>query len=393
MVSVSTVAAEVAMTPVHITRSLVGRWSVPKGKPPLFLFGFNPWKTFMVDWFPDYDVRFVPMKVWPIDFEINWRWQILADRRSRVLAWQYKGLPKVKAFCARHGVPFHFVEDGFIRSVSLGALKAPPLSLVFDSKDMFFNANEPTDLEAILATYDFDADPVLMARSRTVIARLLSSRLSKYNSAVAVDIEAVLGPKDRKRVLVIGQVERDASIKYGSQQPYTNNDLVWTARRENPDAQVIYKPHPEVMQGTAEALSDPELVSEAAQILRQDISLADALDSADHVYTITSLSGFEALLRGIKVTTLGCPFYSGWGLTDDRQPNDRRHRKLTVEQIFAASYILYPRYFDPVARQPVEIEGALDILADMRTRTLAEGERGGQRAGAEQGASSPIRAG
>ncbi|MCV9963514.1 capsular polysaccharide biosynthesis protein [Pararhizobium sp. BT-229] len=347
----------------------------------------------MVDWFPDYDVRFVPMKVWPIDFEINWRWQILADRRSRVLAWQYKGLPKVKAFCARHGVPFHFVEDGFIRSVSLGALKAPPLSLVFDSKDMFFNANEPTDLEAILATYDFDADPVLMARSRAVIARLLSSRLSKYNSAVAVDIEAVLGPKDRKRVLVVGQVERDASIRYGSLQPYTNNDLVWTARRENPDAQVIYKPHPEVMQGTAEALSDPELVSEAAQILRQDISLADALDSADHVYTITSLSGFEALLRGIKVTTLGCPFYSGWGLTDDRQPNDRRHRRLTVEQIFAASYILYPRYFDPVARQPVEIEGALDILADMRTRTLAEGEGGGRCAGTGQGAPSPIRAG
>lgn len=99
--------------------------------------------------------------------------------------------------------------------------------------------------------------------------------------------------------------------------------------------------------------------------LDQDVSLSDALDTVDHVYTITSLAGFEALLRGIKVTTFGCPFYSGWGLTDDRQPNERRGRKLTIDQVFAA-YILYPKYFDLIAKEPVAAEQALAILAGMR---------------------------
>lgn len=57
------------------------------------------------------------------------------------------------------------------------------------------------------------------------------------------------------------------------------------------------------------------------------------------------LAGFEALLRGKKVTTVGAPFYSGWGLTDDRQQIARRDRKLSIEEIFAGAYILYPFYY------------------------------------------------
>jgi capsular polysaccharide export protein len=354
------------MTPVHVAKSLYCRLLPPNDKPPLFLFGFNAWKTFMIDWFPQYDVRFVPMKVWPVEFAINWRWQILADPRSRVLAWQYNGLPGLKEFCARHKIEFHYVEDGFVRSIELGAKRTSPISLVMDRKEMFFNASEVTDLEEIISTYDFNANPQLLDRARNVMARLLETRLSKYNSGESPDMETIFGPKTRKRVLVVGQVERDASILYGCAKRFSNNDMVWIARRENPDAQVIYKPHPEVMQGTAEAMSDPHQISGAATILKQDINLADVLDTIDHVYTITSLSGFEALLRGIKVTTLGCPFYSGWGLTDDRQPNDRRTRKLTIEQLFAAAYILYPIYLDPVMKERIEIEDAIDILSHMR---------------------------
>ena len=36
--------------------------------------------------------------------------------------------------------------------------------------------------------------------------------------------------------------------------------------------------------------------------------------------TMTSLAGFEALLRGKPVTTHGQPFYAGWGLTEDICP-------------------------------------------------------------------------
>jgi capsular polysaccharide export protein len=205
-----------------------------------------------------------------------------------------------------------------------------------------------------------------MARAGTNLQTLLSTRLSKYNCGETLDVNSLYGEKVKKRVLVIGQVERDASIAYGCSRKFSNNDLVWLARRENPDAQVIYKPHPEVLAGTASVMSDPDLVRNVAQVLDQDISLPDAMDTIDHVYTITSLSGLEALLRGIKVTTVGCPFYSGWGLTDDRQPNPRRVRKLTAEQIFAAAYILYPKYLDPIAKEPIEFERSLEILSQMR---------------------------
>lgn len=339
--------------------------------PPLFLFGFNKWKTFICDWFPEHEPRFARIKQWPFEFDFYWKQQLLRDPRARVLAWQYKAPPKLKAFCARHGIPFHYVEDGFIRSVALGALQVPPLSLAFDAQDMYFNANGPTDLEDILRTYDFAGDPALMRRARAAREQLLASRLSKYNSGHRLDIASVYGEKTRKRVLVIGQVERDASIAYGCARRMTNNDLVQLAAAENPDAQVIYKPHPEVLKGTAEAKSNPALVRDIAMILTQDISLADALETIDHVYTITSLSGFEALLRGIKVTTVGCPFYSGWGLTDDRQPNPRRNRTLSIDEVFAAAYLLYAKYLDPVTKRPIEIEEALDVLARMRAEQMA----------------------
>lgn len=335
-------------------------------KPPLYIFGFSKWKTFIQDWFPDHEVIIAPAKTSSDQFDRIWKKRILRDDRSSVLSWQYKGPSHIKEFCVNNKIIFHYVEDGFIRSIKLGASHTSPMSLTFDRQDMYFSSQKSTDLEDILSTYDFTNDINLTNRAKQAIDFILSTGISKYNSATPVDISAVYGAKTKKRILVIGQVESDSSIWHGCIKPVTNNDLVRLARLENPDADVIYKPHPEVVSGIATKLSDPSDVRTIARILEQDISLADAFESIDHVYTITSLSGFEALLRGIRVTTIGCPFYSGWGLTDDRQPNPRRIRKLSVEEIFAGAYILYPRYFDPEQKKYIEIEDALTIISNMR---------------------------
>jgi capsular polysaccharide export protein len=348
------------------------RGKTPSGKPPIFLFGFSKWKVFIKEWFPDHIVIHAPVKISNLEFNLRWRYRILSDPRSTVYTWQYKGPSAIKEFCKRNKVDFAFVEDGFIRSVSIGALHTPPMSLAFDKQDMYFNAQSKTDLEDLLAHYPFKDDPALMARAEKCMNDLLEMRLSKYNMGETVEIEKIYGPKDRKRVLVVGQVERDASIQYGCSLRLKNNDLVRLAYEENPDAQIIYKPHPEVLHGTASPLSDPAEVRGICQILTQDISLADSFDTIDHVYTITSLSGFEALMRGLKVTTLGCPFYAGWGLTDDRQPNPRRHRALSVTEVFAAAYILYPRYFDPISQTSIDIEDAISILYSLRTKKEME---------------------
>ncbi len=45
-------------------------------------------------------------------------------------------------------------------------------------------------------------------------------------------------------------------------------------------------------------VSNPQDVSNISKVIFDEISLVDSLETIDHVYTITSLSGFEALIRG-----------------------------------------------------------------------------------------------
>ena len=78
---------------------------------------------------------------------------------------------------------------------------------------------------------------------------------------------------------------------------------------------------------------------------------------------MTSLIGFEALLRGIPVTTLGAPFYAGWGLTTDLGVVPaRRGARPSLLGLIHAALIEYPRYLDPVTNLPCPVEIAVDRL-------------------------------
>jgi capsular polysaccharide export protein len=327
-----------------------------------FVFGLSPWKGFIRYWLPHEEIYRRGKRVSWIEFMFFWRPRILASSSPEVFVWGYRSPRFLEEFCSRHNIPLIRMEDGFIRSIALGATKTPPLSLCFDSPVLHYDPSAPSRLERIIQTYGFASDHALMQRARQGIDRLLQTKISKYNLSKYADVRTIYGPKNKKRILVIGQVEDDMSIIKGCQQLIDNNDLVRYAYEENPSAQIIYKPHPEVLHGTRRARSNPEKVKSIAQILDQDISLADAFETIDHVYTITSLSGFEALLRGIEVTCLGMPFYAGWGLTSDFQKCERRTAKRTVEELFAASYILYPVYFDPVLKKEISFEEALELL-------------------------------
>ena len=61
---------------------------------------------------------------------------------------------------------------------------------------------------------------------------------------------------------------------------------------------------------------------------------------------MTSLVGFEGLLRGLNVVCYGLPFYAGWGLTQDRHRIERRTRQLTLDDLVAGTLIEYPRYIN-----------------------------------------------
>ena len=107
-----------------------------------------------------------------------------------------------------------------------------------------------------------------------------------------------------------------------------------------------------------------------ADAIVRDEGMAALLKRVDAVHVLTSLTGFEALLRGLDVTTHGQPFYAGWGLTRDMaSPIARRTRRLTLDQLVAGALLLYPIYLDPVTQLPCPAEVLLDRLRTMKAPT------------------------
>ncbi|TDK51604.1 capsular polysaccharide biosynthesis protein [Antarcticimicrobium luteum] len=246
------------------------------------------------------------------------------------------------------------VEDGFLRSRGLGADLVPPLSLVADDLGIYYDPRRPSRLEHLIAARaTLRADQ--HARAERLIAALTGAGLSKYNlSGKTYDL-----PPGR-RILVPGQVEDDASIRTGAGTVNTNLALLRAARAANPDAVIVYKPHPDVEAGLRQGAADPEGL---ADVTVPHADPAALLAQVDELWTMTSLMGFEALLRGVQVTTLGAPFYAGWGLTRDLgEIPARRNARTTLEGLVHAALIDYPRYRDPVTGLPCPVEVIVERL-------------------------------
>jgi len=264
------------------------------------------------------------------------------------------GLP---ALAARDGVPLIRVEDGFVRSVGLGADFLPPASLVFDKGGMYYDPRSRSDLDRLLAEIDFDA--AMVERAHRLIAQLVGRGVTKYNLGGAAPVWGLAS--GRRQILVPGQVEDDLSVVYGGGEVRTNLDLLASVRAANPDAFILYKPHPDVVAGHRKGAVPDGLARRYADAIVEDVQIAALLAGIDEVHTMTSLAGFEGLLRGRQVTVYGRPFYAGWGLTRDKLPLDRG-RRLSLEELVAGALTLYPRYFDPVTRLPCGPEVIIERL-------------------------------
>ncbi|MEL6683993.1 MAG: capsular polysaccharide biosynthesis protein [Pseudomonadota bacterium] len=248
------------------------------------------------------------------------------------------------------------VEDGFLRSRGLGADLIAPLSLVLDDTGIYYDASRPSLLENLLNASDTLNESARL-RAAALIERIKEARLSKYNLKTK---KLPKLPKGR-RILVPGQVEDDASIKLGTSEVSNNLTLLEITRKANPAAVIIYKPHPDVEAGLRPG-KVPN-AKELADVVLTKADPIDAIEAVDEVWTMTSLLGFEALLRGKKVTCLGMPFYAGWGLTDDRaMPIDRRQARIDLPALVHAALIDYPRYRDPVTGLPCPVEVIVDRI-------------------------------
>jgi capsule polysaccharide export protein KpsC/LpsZ len=281
----------------------------------------------------------------------------IAQKRGGAIAgWATRlpdGLPE-KAEAA--GVPLWRIEDGFIRSAGLGAALHLPSSIVLDRIGIYYDPTAPSDLEHILSHRDFDDQETM--RAQALIDTLRQLRVTKYNLG-GVQIEL---PADRRVSLVVGQVADDASMQLGAAGQDTGA-LISAARAADPKALLVYKPHPDVAAGLRAGVLECD-----ADVIVPHADVLSLIDRADVVHVLSSLTGFEALLRGKTVHVHGQPFYAGWGLTNDYTPPLRRGRALTLAQLVAGALIAYPRYCHPETGDRIAVEELVALLATRQSK-------------------------
>lgn len=330
-----------------------------------FCFGFSLWKRRHTRHFlraPGNEVIFCRSRAHATHLGFN--------SNCRALAWGQRAGQDIQDLCQSHHVPLERMEDGFLRSVGLGSDLTVPWSLVVDKRGMYYDPRAPSDLETLLSSHCFSQRE--MERAAILRKSILHSGISKYNASDNCS-QTRTAPTQARQILVPGQVETDASVLLGGSDVRTNLELLKRVRSAQPHAYLVFKPHPDVEAGNRPGKLDDALALTYCDEVERVRSIANCLERAEEVHTITSLVGFEALLRGLPVVVYGQPFYSGWGLTEDNATQARRNRTLHLDELVAGALLLYPRYVDAQSGYFCSAEQALDRLIEQRN--AARGKR------------------
>ncbi|MBI1416112.1 MAG: capsular polysaccharide biosynthesis protein [Limimaricola sp.] len=277
--------------------------------------------------------------------------------------------PRGEAVAEWTDSPLLRVEDAFLRSVLPGREGAPPLGLTLDRRGVHFDPATVSDLETLLSEEPLD-DTALLDRARAGIARMKAGHLSKYSGC-----EPALPVPEPGYVLLIDQTRGDASVRASRATPDTFREMLFLAQEENPGARILIKSHPETAAGHRPGYFGPADATDRITLIDAPVSPWALLEGAVAVYTVSSQMGFEAILSGHRPVVLGQPFYIGWGLSDDRTPLDRRQRRLTRPQLFAAAMILYPTWYDVFRDRLCSFEEALTQF-EAETRAWREDRAG-----------------
>ena len=271
---------------------------------------------------------------------------------SALMVWAGREKPVVREQAGK--LPVYRMEDGFIRSAGLGSDLIAANSLIIDKTGIHFDSSRPSDIENLLNTKDFS--PEELQRARKLLDEVIKNSISKYN--LAGEPELLKAPEGKTKILVVGQVEGDASIRFGAGLVKTNQALINKVREAHRDAYIIFKPHPDIVSGNRKG----DMEERGMDLLVTDTPISQLIKQVDEVHVITSHAGFEAIMLGKKVVCHGVPFYHGWGLTSgDSVP--RRTRKRSALELFAAAIIDYPSYYDFSVNLPCRPEIIVSKIA------------------------------
>ncbi|MDI1472959.1 hypothetical protein QI155_10490 [Thermodesulfovibrio sp. 1176] len=314
-----------------------------------YSYQFSSWKQYIVS-------RFVSLKS---NLRTEKHIQKAIDKHGEVnlLVWsvrQQYSLPQIQ------GLNVISVEDGFVRSVGLGAEHTMPISLVFDDLGIYFDSTSENRLEHILN--ELESTETIEQTARKIINLIRLYQINKYN----LNENEWQVKVNRKIIVVPGQVENDKSIQYGSPVVKDNLTLLKEVRRRNPDSYIVFKVHPDIYRNCRVNHTSKKQYYEYADEVVENFSTFSLIKHADEIHTMTSLFGFEALLQHKKVVCYGQPFYAGWGLTEDIYPVERRKNHLTLEQLVYGAYFVYPMYVSLITGQRINAMEAIAEIARIK---------------------------
>ena len=260
------------------------------------------------------------------------------------------------------GKDFLLLEDGFIRSFGLGVEGSPSFSMVKDEVGIYYDATVPSQLENILNTYDFKNNKLLMAKAKEARAKILKYKISKYNNFKEIDLSYL--EKSQEKILIVAQTYGDSSLEYGLGNSFSTQKMIEDAMRDNPEAEIYIKIHPDVLSGKKASDIATEDIPNACHVLTDNANPITLMQHFSQIYTKTSGMGFEALLLDKEVHCYGMPFYAGWGVTHDRLKCDRRAKKLSIDEIFTGTYMLYSHYYNPYLNRASDILEVIEYIAN-----------------------------
>lgn len=275
----------------------------------------------------------------------------------------------VANYALQHHIPLLKIEDGFIRSADTWSNKnadkkyVSGISFTFSDTIHYFDATRESRMEQLINDKTLVITSEQKKRARKCIDKIIETHLTKYNHQPIYDPK--IGRVGVKKVLVVDQSFGDYSISRGLADENTFKEMLEAAIRENPDADIIVKTHPDTMVG-AGGYYKGLIPHDNIYTQTEPINPISLIKYVDKVYVCSTQFGFEALMCNKEVHVFGMPFYAGWGLTKDRQQCIRRTNKRTLEELFYIAYIIYTYYVNPDKECRCEIEEAIDYLLKLR---------------------------
>lgn len=299
----------------------------------------------------------------------------LAGRYEAAFVWGHSPEADNKTaiqVALRDNIPLYLCEDGFIRSVDTWCGGSKPrfresCSVIVDRKAYYFDATRISTVEGMLNDDKLIIPSDKRKEARRLIDKIVSQKISKYNHQPIFTPK--VGREGVRKVLVVDQSYGDFSIKLGMSNDNTFKNMLDAAIRENPDADILVKTHPDTLAGKkADKKGYYQDLKEHDNIYKVTfpINPYSLMELCDKVYVCSSQFGLEALMAGKEVHVFGMPFYAGWGLTIDAQHLERRNNTRTLEEVFYIFYCMYTHWVDPENGSKTTIDAVIERIIALR---------------------------